>query len=88
MMKWLAAMFLALAAGASTGAAEEALPVTSIAEGVFVHFGVQEDSGPQNLGDIANIGFIVGEKCVAVIDSGGTAEVGRRLKTAVAKVAP
>lgn len=82
------ALCLALAAVASAGAAEEALPVTPLAEGVFVHFGAQEDSGPQNLGDIANIGFIVGEKCVAVIDSGGTAEVGRRLKAAAARAAP
>ncbi|HEX6828333.1 MAG TPA: quinoprotein relay system zinc metallohydrolase 2, partial [Burkholderiales bacterium] len=82
-----AAMGIALMAAVAV-AADEALPVTAVAEGVYVHFGAQEDSGPRNLGDIANIGFVVGERCVAVIDSGGTAEVGRRLKAAVAQRAP
>ena len=34
---------------------------------IFVHFGAQEDSNVANKGDIANIGFIVGEKSVLVI---------------------
>ncbi len=68
--------------------AAEPLPVSAVAEGVYVHWGVQEDSGPRNLGDIANLGFVVGERCVAVIDTGGTAEVGRRLRAAVRQVTP
>lgn len=78
---------LGLAAWAGANAAEP-LPVTQFAEGLYVHRGVQQDSGPGNLGDIANIGFIVGEKCVAVIDTGGTAEVGRRLRAAIRAVTP
>ena len=88
MKRWWVGTCLALAAALPAAAADKALPVTPVAEGVFVHFGAQEDSGPRNLGDIANIGFIVGGRCVAVIDTGGTAEVGRRLRAAVAERAP
>ena len=37
-----------------------------------MHFGKQEDSNKKNLGDIANIGFIVGENSIAVIDTGSS----------------
>lgn len=88
MGRWRLAVLCVLAAAAPAAAADGVLPVTPVAEGVFVHYGHQEDSGPRNLGDIANVGFIVGGRCVAVIDSGGTAEVGRRLRAAVAERAP
>jgi quinoprotein relay system zinc metallohydrolase 2 len=65
------------------GAAAEPLPVRELAPGLFVHAGVQAESSPHNLGDIANIGFIVGAKCVAVIDTGGSVVVGNRLREAV-----
>lgn len=50
--------------------------------GVFVHLGVLEDWAPANGGDVANIGFVVGSRCVAVIDTGGTPHVGERLRAA------
>ena len=53
--------------------------VNEVAEGLFVHFGKQEDSSSKNNGDIANIGFIVGSKSIAVIDTGGTPEIGKSL---------
>jgi len=64
-------------------AAEPALSLVEVARGVHVHFGVQEDWLPSNGGDVANIGFVVGTRCVAVVDSGGSLEIGRRLKRAV-----
>jgi len=76
----LAALMLAWAPGA---AADEALPVTEVAPGVFVHKGAYEDVNPANGGDIANIGFVVGDKGVAVIDTGNTLALGRRLRAAV-----
>ena len=81
------------AIGAGTAAAQAAngadpLPVTQVAPGVFVHFGVLEEWQPRNAGDVANLGFIVGNRCVAVIDTGGTPQVGRGLLAAVRKATP
>lgn len=53
------------------------------APGVFVHEGAQQELTAENGGDIANIGFIIGEKCVAVVDSGTTPALGESLKKAV-----
>lgn len=61
----------------------EVLEVDEIASGIFVHFGKQQLSNPSNHGAIANIGFIVGSRCVAVIDSGGSPQQGRALKITI-----
>lgn len=57
--------------------------VTEIAPGVFVHKGRHAEANPDNRGDLANIGFIVGEQAVAVIDAGGSAGVARALLRAI-----
>lgn len=62
----------------------EPLPMTEVAPGVFVHQGVIAEPAPENRGDTANIGFIVGDSVVAVIDTGGTPELGQRLREAIA----
>ncbi|WP_042695920.1 MBL fold metallo-hydrolase, partial [Azospirillum sp. B506] len=72
-----------LLAGVSALAAET-LPVTEVAPGVFVHRGTVAEPAPDNRGDTANMGFIVGDSVVAVIDTGGTPELGRRLRDAIA----
>jgi len=84
----LAFVMMALLATAATIAvfpagAVDALGVTEVAPGVFVHRGAYEDVNPNNRGDIANIGFIVGEKGVAVIDTGNTLALGQALRAAV-----
>jgi quinoprotein relay system zinc metallohydrolase 2 len=62
------------------------LLVEEIAPGNYVHYGEIADRTPQNLGDNANMGFIVGDRCVAVVDSGGSFAVGRALRQAIRRV--
>lgn len=68
---------------AAVGDASAPLAVQQIAPGVYLARGVLEDWGPANHGRVANTGFIVGERCVAVIDSGGTLDHGRALAAAL-----
>jgi quinoprotein relay system zinc metallohydrolase 2 len=57
------------------------------APGVYVHYGQQAEMTRANFGDVANLGFVVGTKCVAVIDTGGTFAVGLALRQAIRRVA-
>jgi quinoprotein relay system zinc metallohydrolase 2 len=61
-----------------------ALAMTQLAPGVHVQLGAQQAWQPANAGNVSNLGFIVGSRCVAVIDSGGSPEIGRRLRAAIA----
>lgn len=86
---WYVPLLVACLAWTAAGAHAcdtEALRVDEIADGVYVHRGHEEESSAANRGDIANIGFIVGTTCVAVIDTGGTAAIGRALRDAVRRV--
>jgi len=60
--------------------------VESPAAGVYVHYGQQAEASSANAGDIANLGFVVGKTCVAVIDTGGSYAVGRALREAIRRV--
>jgi len=57
-----------------------------ISPGIFVHQGEHLDVDEAYQGDIANIGFIVGEKAIAVIDTGGSLTIGKELKNAIRKI--
>ncbi|RZU02225.1 quinoprotein relay system zinc metallohydrolase 2 [Rivibacter subsaxonicus] len=89
MRPWLRALALTVGWGAlaASTAAAPALRIETqeLAPGVHVHVGAIEDWGPDNAGDVANLGFVVGARCVAVIDSGGSRAVGEALRAAIAR---
>src|SRR5262244_3112569 len=78
-----------LACAAALGQAQpepDPLRVTEIAAGVFIYQGAAAVMAPANAGAIANVGFIVGDAAVAVIDTGGSVAEGRELAAAIRRV--
>lgn len=63
--------------------AVDALTVTEVAPGVFVHQGQYGLFTPRNSGDVSNCGFVVGSQAVAVVDTCGSFKLGQTLLDAV-----
>lgn len=82
----LRTLFVLLLVWSAVPAHAEPLPMKEVAPGVFVHNGIHEELDAGYHGDICNIGFIVGDKGVAVVDSGGSLKIGQQLKEAIRKV--
>lgn len=66
--------------------APAALPVQQVAPGVYMHQGAHLDLDEGYQGDISNIGFIVGKTGVAVIDTGGSKQIGQALLASIRRV--
>ncbi len=60
----------------------------AIADGVFLHQGKTVPFGHPEQDDVANLSFVIGKRCVAVVDTGGSLRVGRALREAIRRVTP
>lgn len=78
---WLGSIAAMGAALAQTSPAP--LPVTEVADGVFVFAAPVELAAPDNADAIGNAGFVVGNEAVAVIDTGGSRQAGLGLLAAI-----
>ncbi|SAL68355.1 beta-lactamase domain-containing protein [Caballeronia cordobensis] len=83
---WRHVAFFILIACAAIARGETALSMTQVAPGNYAHRGHDDVATRANGGDIANVGFIVGTRCVAVVDTGGTLAEGRALRAAIRAV--
>ncbi len=72
-----------LSALAVSRAQPQGLEVSEAAPGLFVHHGLTALMTRENDGATANIGFVIGENAVAVIDTGGSVREGRQLLGAI-----
>ena len=57
--------------------------VAEVTSGIYYHQGLHKEASEQNIGAIANVGFIIGDRCVAVIDSGGSYREGDYLRRSI-----
>jgi quinoprotein relay system zinc metallohydrolase 2 len=80
---WILALLAILGASTFSRAQQQQLAVGEIAPGLFVHDGLTALMTRENEGAIANVGFIIGESGVAVIDTGGSVREGQELLAAI-----
>ena len=64
---------------AFAGGEPEPFNLKQVADGIYLHTGVHVEFADPLHDDIANIGFIVGNNCIAVIDTGGSVAIGQEL---------
>lgn len=67
-------------------AGTEALDLAEVAPGVHVHRGTDAALSPENGGRIANLGVVLGQDRVAVIDPGGSRAEGEALYAAIRRL--
>ncbi|WP_150524093.1 quinoprotein relay system zinc metallohydrolase 2 [Roseibium sediminis] len=64
------------------------LALSKVSDGVFVAKGLIEEPSASNKGNVSNIGVVIGETSIAVIDSGGSRAIGEDLYRAVTSLSP
>lgn len=83
------AIFLSISSCISVvcaGGDTESFNLEQVADDIYLHQGVHvEFTHPQH-DDIANIGFIVGNDCIAVIDTGGSVTIGQELLLSIREI--
>ncbi len=66
--------------------ARSATGLSEVAPGIFVHKGHHGLASTENIGDICNTSVVVGDEAIAVIDTSGTAKMGKQFLDAIRKV--
>jgi quinoprotein relay system zinc metallohydrolase 2 len=64
----------------------EQIGIAEVAPGIFVHVGAYALVNAENRGDISNACCIIGSSAVAVVDTGGSYQIGKALLEAIRKV--
>ena len=76
-------MIITISVWTKSAASGENFTIRQIADGVYLHPGITVGLTDPERDNIANIGFIVGDNCVAVIDTGGSVKIGTMLLDAI-----
>ncbi len=85
---WVSSVLMMIANAGASEPGDRTFNLEEVAPGVFVHQGRQVGINHAARGDSANIGFVVGNSCVAVIDAGGSFATGRALRARIKTQTP
>lgn len=85
-MNTLLFLMLSILTSGVSASESDAFSISEVAPGIYLHSGVHARFEDRQHDDIANIGFIIGDKCTAVIDTGGSVAIGNSLRSAIREV--
>ena len=64
----------------------DSFDLQKVADGIYVHHGQHQDIDDGYQGDICNLGVVIGQTAIAVIDTGGSKHTGEQLLQAIRKI--